>query len=103
MRCFVCTVCYYRFYFRKVFYQFIIYIIKRYAVVNITGRYYCFKNKTIFVTSCVCFIRKLSLMFSLYEKSAFGISCALDNFLGFCFFLAIFKLFLRCIIFFLSA
>ena len=90
MRCFVGTVCYYRFYFWKVFYKFIIYIIKCYAIVNITGGYYCFKNKTIFVACCVSFISKLSLVFTLYEQTAFGVSCALCDFLRFLCLLAIF-------------
>ena len=103
MGCFVCTVCYYSFYFWKVFYKFIIYIIKCYAIVNIAGCYYCFKNKTIFVTSCVSLICKLPLMFTFYEKSAFGISCALGDFLCFFCFLTIFEFLLRCVIFFLAA
>ena len=48
-------------------YYFVIYIIKRYAVVYISGCYLRFQYKAVLVAGGMCFISKLLFMLSLYE------------------------------------
>ena len=74
VRCFVCRVQNDGFYFGILFYYFVIYIIKSYAVMNIAGSYFYAYYITVFLAGCMRFIRELSFVLTFYEQSAFRVS-----------------------------
>ena len=45
----------------------LIYLVKRYAVMDIAGRDYSFQHKTVLVAGGMGFVSKLLLVFTLYE------------------------------------
>lgn len=63
-------------YTREFFGYLIVNIVKSYAVMHIPGGYYGFKDISVFITGCVCFVRELTLVVSLYKKTALRVGCA---------------------------
>ena len=51
----------------NILYYFVVYIVKRYAVMYISGCYFCFQYKAVLVAGGMRFISKLLFMLSLYE------------------------------------
>ena len=69
MWCLVCSVSYNRFHFRERFCYLVVYIIKCYAVMDISGSNYRFQYKTMLVTRGMGFVCELPLVVALYEHT----------------------------------
>lgn len=94
MRCLVSCIRYNSFYFGIFLYHFIIYIIKRHAVMYIARSDFHAYCITIHFAGCMRFIGKLTLVIAFDKLSAFRVSCAFGDFFHLGFLLAALLLFL---------
>ena len=91
MGCFVGTVCHKGVNIRKPFDHVVVYIVKRYAVMNIAGGNFYRKNNTVDITGSMCFIGQLLFVVTLDKQTTVWVCGAF--YYGFCFLCFLFALF----------